>query len=65
MQFHIFWKFFAESSTIDLIDLIDTRLVKVIGFKFPEVFIMFYLKFLSLLLSIFISIIAKPFEYAI
>ena len=51
--------------TIELIDLLDTRLVKVIGFKLPEVFIMFYLIFLSLLLSIIISIITKSFEYAI
>ena len=51
--------------TIDLIDLIDTRLVKVIGFKLPEVFIMFYLIFLSLLLSIIIRIITRSFEYAI
>ena len=35
--------------TIALIELIDTRLVKVIGFKLPEVFIMFYLIILSLL----------------
>ena len=48
-----------------MIDLIDTRLVKVIGFKLPEVFIMFYLMFLSLLLSIITSIITKFFEYAI
>ena len=47
------------------IDLIDTRLVKAIGFKLPEVFIMFYFIFLSLLLSIVISIITKLFEYAI
>ena len=51
--------------TIELIDLLDTRLVKVIGFKLPEVFIMFYLIFLSLLLSIIISIITKSFECAI
>ena len=43
-------------------DLIDTRLVKVIGIKLPEVFIMFYL---ILILSITISIITKSFEYAI
>ena len=48
-----------------MIDLIDGRLVKVIGFKLPEVFIMFYLIFLSLLLSIITSIITKFFEYAI
>ena len=47
---------------IDLIDLIDTRLVKVIDFKLPEVFVMFYLIFLSLSLSIIISIITKSFE---
>ena len=51
--------------TIDLTDLIDTRLVKVIGLKLPEVFIMFYSIFLSLLLSIIISIISKSFEYAL
>ena len=43
----------------------DTRLVKVVGFKIPEVYIMFYLIFFSLLLSIIISIITKSFEYAI
>ena len=43
-------------------DLIDTRLVKVIGIKLPEVFIMFYL---IIILSIIISIITKSFEYAI
>ena len=48
-----------------MIDLIDTRLVKVIGFKLSEVFTMFYLIFLSLLLSIIINIITKSFEYAI
>ena len=42
------------------INLIDTRLVKVIGFKLAEVFIVFYLIFLSLL-SIIISIITKFF----
>ena len=45
-----------------MIDLIDTRLVKVIGIKLPEVFIMFSL---ILILSIIISIITKSFEYAI
>ena len=48
-----------------MIDLIDARPVKVIGFKLPEVLIMFYLIFLSLLLSIITSIITKFFEYAI
>ena len=51
--------------TIDLIDLIYTKLVRIIGFKLPEVFIMLYLLFLSLLLSIIISIITKSFEYDI
>ena len=51
---------------IDLIDFIDTKLVKVIGFKLPDAFIMFYLIFLSLLLNIvIISIITKSLEYAI
>ena len=45
--------------------MIDTRLVKVIGFKLPEIFIMLYLIFLSLLLTIIASIITKSFEYAI
>ena len=45
--------------------MIDSRLVKVISFNLPEVFIMFYLIFISLLLSIIISIVTKPFEYAI
>ena len=45
--------------------MIDTRLVKVIGFKLPEIFIMFYLVFSSLLLSIITSIITKSFEYVI
>ena len=35
------------------------------GFKLPEVYIMFYLVFLSLLLSIIIGIITKSLEYAI
>ena len=47
-----------------MIDLIDTKLVKVIGFKLPEIFIMFYY-FLNLLLSIIVSIIVKSIEYAI
>ena len=51
--------------TIDLIDLTDFRLVKVNGFKIPEVFIMFCLIFLSLLLSIITSIITESFEYTI
>ena len=51
--------------TIDLIDLTDLRLVKINGFKIPEVFIMFCLIFFSLLLSIIISIITKSLEYAI
>ena len=45
--------------------MVDTRLVKVTGFKLPEVYIMFYFIFLSLLLSIIISIITKSLEYAI
>ena len=45
--------------------MVDTRLVKVTGFKLPEVYIMFYLIFLSLLLRIAISIITKSLEYAI
>ena len=52
-------------STVDLTDLIDTGLVKVIGFKLPEVFIMFYLIFLSLLLRIITCISTKSFEWAI
>ena len=44
---------------IDLIDLIDRGLVKVIGFKLPEFFIMFYLVFLSLLIKIVVSIITS------
>ena len=51
--------------TIDLIDLTDFRLLKVNGFKIPEVFIMFCLIFLSLLLSIITSIITESFEYTI
>ena len=46
-----------------MIDLIDTKLVKVIGLKLPEIFIMFY--FLNLLLSIIVISIIKSFEYAI
>ena len=45
--------------------MIDTRLVKVIGFKLADVFIKFYMIFLSLLLSIIISIITKSFEFVI
>ena len=46
-----------------MIDLIDAKLVKVIGLKLPEIFIMFY--FLNLLLSIIVISIIKSFEYAI
>ena len=45
--------------------MVDTRLVKVTGFKLSEIYIMFYLILLSLLLSIIISIITKSLEYAI
>ena len=40
-------------------------LVKVKGFKLPEVYITFHLIFLSSLLSIIVSIIAKSLEFAI
>ena len=53
----------TNRKTWEDLELIDTILVKVIGFKLPEVFIMFYLIFLSLLLSIITSIITKHFEY--
>ena len=46
---------------MDLIDLIDTRLVKVIGFKLPEDFTLFYL----IILRIIMYIIIKFFEYVI
>ena len=45
--------------------MVDTRLVKVTGFKLSEIYIMFYLILLSLLLSIIISIITNSLEYAI
>ena len=46
-------------------DLINTELVKVTGFRLPEVFIVSYLILLSLLLSIAISIFTKSFEHSI
>ena len=54
-SFYISFVVFHVSSFY--VSFVDTKLVKVAGFKLPEVFIMFYLIFLTLLLSIIISII--------
>lgn len=43
--------------TIYFIDLIDTRLIKVIGFKLPVVFIAFYLMFWRIIMYIIIKLI--------